>query len=107
MRPLAILLACLAIAACQDTGSGNQLGALPQWVTGLPDPSPEFGVTALPGPVPAGYAAFNRVSPDVADAHARSICTQGYQKTGEQTLPGEQTSFLAWRVKCNTYAPSL
>jgi hypothetical protein len=112
MRRMLALCGLMLLAACaSEPGSGSDLpviGWLPQGITGLPGDPPQFGVAGLAqAPTQDGYASFNKASPDVAAVHAAQICTRGYEKLGEETLPGETVPFTRWTVRCNLYRPSL
>jgi hypothetical protein len=112
MRRIAGFVACLALAACADMSlptDGVPMPSfyfLPYWITGLPETSPEFGVSGVQGPLPPAYADFNNTSQDVDATHAKTICTLGYEKTGEQVMTAEPGQFTEWRVRCNPYAPT-
>ena len=112
MRLFPALVGLLALAACaSEPGSESDLpviSSLPQFITGLPGNGPEFGVAGLEqAKLPAGYAGFNNVGPDIAARHAAQICTQGYQVIEQGTAPGDPAGIVEWRVRCNAYRPSL
>jgi hypothetical protein len=103
MRHLAALAALMMLAACT-----SQMEGLPNWVTGFPGEQPSFGVVTLPeAPTQPGYAGFSKISPTAVADHADQICTLGWQKLGEETLPGEEVPFVEATVRCNAYRPSL
>jgi hypothetical protein len=103
MRHLAALAGLMMLAACT-----NQMEGLPNWVTGFPGEQPSFGVVTLTeAPTQPGYAGFSKVSPDLLTTHADQTCTLGWQKLGEETLPGEEVPLVESMVRCNAYRPSL
>lgn len=112
MRKTLAVAALLSLAACaSEPGSQSDLpviSLLPQFITGLPGDSLDFGVAGLEqAQIPPAYAAFNNTGPQVAAQHADQICTRGYQKLREDALPGDPVGFIEWRVRCNAYRPSL
>jgi hypothetical protein len=78
-------------------------------VSGGASEQPDFGVSALASgeDMPANYAAFNKVDPQVADFHARQVCTLGYEKLAEQMLAWDPGQLAWWRVTCVPYVLSL
>jgi hypothetical protein len=111
MRLVLVLAGCLALAACSEPGAHFDtpgLALLPQFITGLPGPQPEFGTTGLAQtPTQPGYADFDNAAPDVPAQHADSLCTLGYQKLEATTIPGAPVPLTSWRVRCNAYRPTL
>jgi hypothetical protein len=112
MRHFLAVASLVMLAACASEpgapGSGSLIEGLPQWLTGLPDDGPIFGLSALPqAPQEPGYAGFNNASPQVADTHAAQVCTLGYQRLAEDLAPGEPVNFTVWRARCNLYRPTL
>jgi len=65
--------------------------------------SPDFGVSALVGPLTPTHAAFNSTGEQVADFHARQICTLGYERLEERTLRFDAGQLAWWRVRCAPY----
>ena len=112
MRRLLAVPALLLFAACSG-GPGADLvppgvGPLSQFFFGLPGAQPEFGTTGLAEtPTEPGYAEFNNASPGVPAEQAAALCTLGYVKTAQTTVPGETTPLTSLRVRCNPYRPSL
>jgi hypothetical protein len=103
MRYLAALIGLMLLASC-----ASQVEGLPQWVTGFPADGPSFGVVTLPqAPIQPGYAGFSKASPDLLATHADQICTLGWQKIDEETLPGEEVPLTETTLRCNVYRPSL
>jgi hypothetical protein len=112
MRHLLAVASLVMLTACASepgaSAGGSLIDGLPQWMTGLPDDGPIFGLTALQqAPQDAGYAGFNNASPQMAATHAAQICTLGYQRLAEETAPGEPVNFTLWRGRCNPYRPTL
>jgi hypothetical protein len=99
MRAAPLLAFTLALSAC--AGIAEQAAYS---VSGGSGETAEFGVSALSdGPMPPNYAAFNRIDPKVADFHARQICSLGYDKLDERTMPYEPGQLTWWRVRCAPY----
>jgi hypothetical protein len=99
----ALLALSLALSAC--AGLAEQAAYS---VSGGASPQPEFGVSALVGgAMPANYAAFNRVDPQVADFHARQICTLGYERLAEDVIAWDPGQLAQWRVRCEPYVLTL
>jgi hypothetical protein len=99
MRAALLLASSLALSAC--AGLAEQAAFS---VSGGSGEAPEFGVSALvAGPMPANYAAFNRIDPQIADFHATQICTLGYDKREERTMPYDPGVLGLWRVRCVPY----
>ena len=99
MRLVVAVASMLMLSAC--TGMLQT-----PWFWEADYPQPEFGVTGLKGDkMPAGQAMFNRTDPAAVDTHAKQICTQGYQKVAEQTLPADVAEFQYARIACNAYRP--
>jgi hypothetical protein len=112
MRHLLAVASLVMLAACASEPGASANGSfdegLAQWVLGLPNDGPTFGVSALQqAPEDAGYAGFNNASPQMAATHAAQICTLGYQRLAEETAPGEPVNLTLWRVRCNPYWPTL
>jgi hypothetical protein len=81
---------------------------LTNWFTGFPGEGPSFGIVTLPQePTQPGYAGFSRVSPASLSNHADQVCTLGWQKLGEETLPGEEVPLVESTLRCNAYRPTL
>src|SRR5882724_10118599 len=112
MRQVAVLVALLALAACQSepgsTSDQSGISSLPQFITGLPGYGPEFTTTGLQAAsaTPA-LSTSNNTGADVAARHAAQIGARGYQILEEGTAPGEPIEFKVSRVRCNAYRPSL
>ena len=103
MRYLAVLAGLVLLAGCT-----SQVEQLPNWLTGFPGEQPSFGVVTLPeAPTQPGYAGFSRLSATALADHADQICTLGWQKLGEETLPGEEVPLVEQTLRCNPYRPSL
>jgi hypothetical protein len=107
-----VLSGLLLLAACADQPESQSnlpgIAYLPQFITGLPGEQPNFGVTGLAqAPTQAGYADFNNADPSVAEKHAASVCTLGWQKLEEGQAPGDPVPYIRQRVRCNAYRPSL
>jgi hypothetical protein len=103
MRYLAVLASLVLLAGCT-----SQVEQLPNWLTGFPGEQPSFGVVTLPeAPTQPGYAGFSRLSATALADHADQICTLGWQKLGEETLPGEEVPLVEQTLRCNPYRPSL
>ena len=103
MRAALLLAASFALSAC--AGIAEQAAYS---VSGGSGETQEFGVSALAsGPMAANYQAFNRIDPQVADFHARQICSLGYGKTDERTMPFDPGQLGVWRVRCTPYALSV
>jgi hypothetical protein len=99
MRAALSLTFALALSAC--AGLTEQAAYS---VSGGSGEAPEFGVSALSaGPMPPNYAAFNKIDPQIADLHARQICTLGYEKLEERTMPYDPGQLMFWRVRCEPY----
>ena len=83
-------------------------GCTTQQLVGLPPPAgPEFGVSSLPSPLPEPFASFDRVGPEAAAFHAKSVCTLGYRSLGDAQMAGDPGPILATRIRCNDYVPWL
>jgi hypothetical protein len=112
MRRFLVLTGLFLLAACAD-GPGSEsdvpgIALIPQFITGLPGEQPNFGVTGIAqAPTQAGYADFNNAAAEVADQHAASVCTLGWQKLEEGQAPGEPVPLVRQRVRCNAYRPTL
>jgi hypothetical protein len=99
MRAALLLAASLALASC----AGITEQAVYSVSSGSGE-SPEFGVSALSaGPMPANYAAFNRIDEHVNDFHAQQFCTLGYDKLEQGTMPYDPGTLAWWRVRCVPY----
>ncbi|HZS83664.1 MAG TPA: hypothetical protein VFA50_12390 [Stellaceae bacterium] len=111
MRSLPVLLGTLVLAACaagQASPSGDIGSVLPQFITGLPEETPQFAVSALQqGALPEGYAEINNQSPGVPAIHAAQICTLGQQMSEAAPVPGAPIGLTVATVRCNLYRPSL
>jgi hypothetical protein len=108
-----LLSGLLLLAACADDAPGSQsnvpgIAYIPQFITGLPGEQPNFGVTALAqAPTQPGYVDFNNAAPGIAEQHAASVCTLGWEKLEEGQAPGDPVGFTRQRIRCNAYRPSL
>jgi len=102
MRILVALALCSGLIACTDNPDNNRLG---QVFFGLPSASPEIGITSVNEKLPPDYADFNQTG--AMAAHANATCTQGFEKTGEQTLEGEPVGLVNTKGVCATYVPLL
>lgn len=100
MRLFAALALCAGLVACTDNPQLNSPG---QFLLGLTNESPEFGVTSVKEPLPGDYDTFNKTG--AALAHADAICALGFEKTGEQTVGGEPVGLLFTKGRCATYVP--
>jgi hypothetical protein len=99
MRAALFLALLLALSAC--AGLAEQVGYS---FSGTSGESADFGVSALAaGPLPASHATLNKVDPQIADLHARQICTLGYDKLEERTMPYDPGQLAFWRVRCAPY----
>jgi hypothetical protein len=105
MRQFLALLGLFVLVSCASEPSpAASGGGLAQFLTGLPDEGPSFGIATLQeAPPEPGYAAFNKSDPSLAASHAEQICTLGYQRLGDETAPGEQVPFTETRIRCNAY----
>jgi hypothetical protein len=48
-----------------------------------------FGVTSISGPLPEAFTAFNNTDASAAPIKADQLCTLGYDRGAERTVPGD------------------
>jgi hypothetical protein len=77
------------------TGLGGCAGGTPQ----------EFTVAGVMGN--PGASQFANTDPAIDDVLAKQICTDGYDKLGEQPIPADKGSYSQWKLRCTPYHLSL
>jgi len=65
----------------------------------------EFTVAGIIGN--PGASQFANVDPAIDDVLAKQICTDGYEKLGEQSIPADKGSYSQWKLRCTPYHFSL
>jgi hypothetical protein len=99
MRAALLLALPLALAACAELADQAAYS-----VSGTSGETKDFGVSALAaGPMPENYAAFNRIDEQVADFHARQICTLGYDTLEKRAMAFDPGQLAWWHVRCAPY----
>lgn len=110
MRHLFVIAGLIMLASCAtEPGPAADVNAdgLAQWLTGVPSQGPSFGIATIQqAPTQAGHAELNKAGPLLAAAHAEQICTLGYQRTADETAPGEDVPFTVTTIRCTAYRPS-
>ena len=77
------------------TGLGGCAGSTPQ----------DFTVAGVIGN--PGASQFANTDPAIDDVLAKQICTDGYDKLGEQSIPADKGSYSQWKLRCAPYRLSL
>ncbi len=80
-----------AMALVLAAGLGGCASSTPQ----------EFTVTGIVGN--PGASQFANTDPAIDDVLAKQICTDGYEKLGEQSVPADKGSYSQWKLRCTPY----
>jgi hypothetical protein len=65
----------------------------------------EFTVAGVIGN--PGASQFANTDPAINDVLAKQICTDGYEKLDEQSIPADKGSYSQWKLRCTPYRVSL
>jgi hypothetical protein len=76
-------------------GLGGCTGGTPQ----------EFTVAGVMGN--PGASEFANTDPAINDVLAKQICTDGYDKLDEQSIPADKGSYSQWKLRCTPYRLSV
>jgi hypothetical protein len=80
------------------------VGAMALVLTGLAgcaSTPQEFTVAGVIGN--PGASQFANTDPAIDDVLAKQICTDGYEKLGEQSIPADKGSYSQWKLRCTPY----
>jgi len=65
----------------------------------------EFTVAGVIGN--PGASQFANTDPAINDTLAKQICTDGYDKLAEQSIPADKGSYSQWKLRCTPYSLSI